>query len=101
MPFSHTDAATRDLATAAFNAAWTAICLASTPSDQQQPSMVQAITDALGAGERDFMRLQQAAIDAFGVSPPPKAVDRRQRIRLVSVTDDDRASPGLDGRQDR
>ena len=51
-----------------------------------------AITEALVAGERDFMRLQQIAIDAFGVSHLPKPVDRRQSIRLVSVTDDDRAS---------
>jgi hypothetical protein len=49
--------------------------------------MVVAITDALVAGERDFMRLQQTAIDAFGVNHLPKAADRRQRIRLVSATD--------------
>ena len=102
MPFSHTafDAATRDLATAALNTAWTAICLARTPSDYHRVAMVAAITDALVAGERDFMRLQQIAIDAFGVNHLPKPVDRRQRIRLVSTTDGDR-SLGLDGMREK
>lgn len=90
MPFSHTDfdAATRDLASAALNTAWTAICLARTPSEHHRAAMVVAITDALIAGERDFVRLQQKALDAFGANHLPTAVDRRQRIRLVSTTDD-------------
>lgn len=89
MPFSHTDfdAPTRDLATAALNTAWTAICLARTPSEHHRAAMVVAITDAPIAGERDFVRLQQKAIDAFGANHLPTA-DRRQRIRLVSTTDD-------------
>lgn len=48
--------------------------------------------EALVAGERDFVQLQQKAIDAFGVPQLPKAVDRRQRIRLVSDTGDDRTA---------
>jgi hypothetical protein len=63
--------------------------------------MVLAITDALVAGERDFMRLQQTAIDAFGGNHLPKALDRRQRIRLVSVTDDHLASPSRDGMREK
>ena len=102
MPFSQTafDAATRDLATAALNTAWTAICLARTPPEHHRAAMVLAITDALVAGERDFMRLQQIAIDAFGVDHLPKAVDRRHSIRLVSTTDGDR-SLGLDGLREK
>ena len=63
--------------------------------------MVVAITEALIAGERDFMRLQQTAIDAFGVDHLPKAVDRRQRIRLVSVSDYDGVSRGVDGTREK
>lgn len=94
MPFSHTDfdAATRDLATAALNTAWTAICLARAPSEHHRAAMVIAISEAIVAGERNFVRLQQKAIDAFGAPQLPKAVDRRQRIRLVSDTDDDRTA---------
>ena len=50
--------------------------------------MVSAITDAVAAGERDFMRLQQKALDASGVLPPMKAEDRRKLICLVTETDD-------------
>ena len=53
-----------------------------------------AITDAVAAGERDFMRLQQTALDASGVLPPMKAMDRRQRIRLVTDTDYDQHRDG-------
>ena len=55
--------------------------------------MIAAIIDAVAAGERDFLRLQQKAIDAWGVRPLVKAVERRKRLRLVTSTDDD-ASDG-------
>jgi hypothetical protein len=97
MTFSDTeyDAETRALMTAAHNTAWTAICVARAPSDVHQAAMASAIVNAVLAGERDFMRLQQTAIDAFDapakeVLDAPtevKAVDRRQGIRLVSGTD--------------
>ena len=51
--------------------------------------MASAIVDAVAAGERDFMRLQQVAINAFDASLEVKAVNRRHRIRLVSGTDFD------------
>ena len=90
MPFSAntTDAATRALMTAALHSAWTAFCLARAPSEDDRTAMVAAITDAVAAGERDFMRLQQKALDASGVLPPMKAEDRRKLIRLVTETDD-------------
>jgi hypothetical protein len=94
MTFSGTehDAQTRALMTAAHNTAWTAICLARAPSDVHQAAMASAIVNAVRAGERDFMRLQQTAIDAFDRPVEVKvvevkAVDRRQSIRLVSGTD--------------
>lgn len=83
------DAQTRALMTAAHNTAWTAICLARAPSDVHQAAMASAIVDAVAAGERDFMRLQQIAINAFDAPMEVKAVDRRKRIRLVSGTDFD------------
>jgi hypothetical protein len=50
--------------------------------------MVTAITNTVAGGERDFMRLQQKALDALGVRPPVKAVDRRKQIRLVHSSDE-------------
>jgi hypothetical protein len=96
MTFSDTeiDAQTRALMAAAHSTAWTAICLARAPLEIRQAAMASAILNAVQAGERDFMRLQQTAIDAFEgpqevVHAPAevKAVERRQGIRLVSGTD--------------
>jgi hypothetical protein len=96
MTFSDTelDAQTRALMAAAHSTAWTAICVARAPSDIHQAAMASAILNAVQGGERDFMRLQQTAIDAFDapqevVHAPVevRAVDRRQGIRLVSGTD--------------
>ena len=97
MTFSQTtyDPATRALMTAALDAAWTAICLARAPSAADRVNMASAIMTAAATGERDFVRLQQKAIDAFcepeaiasGAPASIKAVDRRQRIRLVAGTD--------------
>jgi hypothetical protein len=81
-PQTEHDAQTRALMAAAHSTAWTAICLAQTPSELRKPDMFSAIVEAVARGERDFMKLQQAAIDAFGA--PIKAVERRQGIRLVS-----------------
>ena len=52
--------------------------------------MIAAIIDAVAAGERDFLRLQQKAIDAWGARPLVKALERRKRVRLVTSTDDER-----------
>jgi hypothetical protein len=95
MPFSHTDydAKTRDLMTAALNTALMTISLGLDPSELDRTRMIAAIIDAVAAGERDFLRLQQKAIDAWGVRPLVKAVERRKRLRLVTSTDDD-ASDG-------
>lgn len=86
------DAQTRALMAAAHNTAWTAICIARAPSDVHQAAMAKAIVNAVLAGERDFMRLQQTAIDAFDAPAEVKvvevtAVERRQSIRMVSGTD--------------
>ena len=81
------DAETRALIVAAHHTAWTAICLARAPAEVHQAAMASAIVDAVAAGERDFMRLQQIAIDAFDTAMEVKAVDRRQQIRLVSSID--------------
>ena len=96
MTFSQTtyDPATRALMTAALDAAWTAICLARAPSAADRVDMASSIMTAVAAGERDFVRLQQKAIDAFcereaiasGAPASIKALDRRQRIRLVAGT---------------
>jgi hypothetical protein len=83
------DAETRALMAAAHHTAWTAICLARAPADVHQGAMASAIVDAVAAGERDFMRLQQVAINAFDAPMEVKAVDRRHQIRLVSGTDFD------------
>lgn len=50
--------------------------------------MVTAITNTVAGGERDFMLLQQKALDALGVRPLVKAVDRRKQIRLVRSSDE-------------
>jgi hypothetical protein len=62
--------------------------------------MASAIIAAGAAGERDFVRLQQKAIDAFcepaamdSETPDPiRAVERRQLIRVVAGTDHDRTA---------
>ena len=94
MTFSGTehDAQTRALMAAVHDTAWTAICLARAPSDVHQAAMASAIVTAVQAGERDFMRLQQTAIDAFNAPGAVavveiKAVDRRKGLRMVSGTD--------------
>jgi hypothetical protein len=94
------DPTTRALMTAALDTAWTAVCLARAPSAADRVDMAAAIMTAGAAGERDFVRLQQKAIDAFcepeaiafEAPAPIKAVDRRQRMRLVAGTDHARTS---------
>ena len=90
MPFSHTDhdAPTRDLMNAALNTAWTVLCVGLAPTEADRAAMVTAITNTVAGGERDFMRLQQKALDALGVRPLVKAVDRRKQIRLVHSSDE-------------
>ena len=86
--------------TAALDAAWTAVCLARAPSAADRVDMAAAIMTAGATGERDFVQLQQKAIDAFcgpeaiafGAPAPIKAVDRRQHMRLVAGTDHARPS---------
>ena len=63
--------------------------MARAPTEVHQAAMASAIVDAVAAGERDFMRLQQIAINAFDTAMEVKAVDRRQQIRLVSGIDFD------------
>jgi hypothetical protein len=96
MPFDEEqDAQVRALMNAAHHTAWTAICMARAPAESHQAAMATAIVKAVRAGERDFMRLQRTAIDAFDIpvaavvveAVEVKAVDRRQTIRLVSGTD--------------
>ena len=93
------DPAARALMTAALDTAWTAICLARAPSEADRDEMASAIMAAGAAGERDFIRLQQTAIDAFceskAIADAPasiRAVDRRQRLRLVGGSGHDRTS---------
>ena len=57
------------------------------PSEADRTHMITAIIDAVAAGERDFVQLQQKAIDAWGARPLVKAVERRKRVRLVASTD--------------
>jgi hypothetical protein len=96
MTFSHTasgakrrDAKTRDLMTAALDTAWTALCLGLAPSEVDRAAMATAIENAVGTGERDFVRLQQKAIDVVGARPLVKAVERRKHLRSVPSTQDE------------
>ncbi len=88
--FAHTeyDDETRNLMEAALNTAWMTLCARLAPSEVDRAAMVAAIIDAVAKGERDFMRLQQKALDALAVLALVKAVDRRKSIRLASGTDD-------------
>ena len=90
MSFAHTeyDDETRNLMEAALNTAWMTLCARLAPSEVDRAAMVAAIIDAVATGERDFMRLQQKALDALAVLALVKAVDRRKSIRLASGTDD-------------
>ena len=90
MFFSHTeyDDETRGLMEVALDTAWTTLCARLAPSEVDRAAMVAAIIDAVANGERDFMRLQQKALDALAVLALVKAVDRRKSIRLPSSTDD-------------
>ena len=90
MSFSHTeyDDETRGLMEAALNTAWMTLCARLAPSEVDRAAMITAVIDAVADGERDFMRLQQKALDALAVLALVKAVDRRKLIRLASSTDD-------------
>jgi hypothetical protein len=85
----------RALMDAALDTAWMAVYVARAPSVANRASMASAITAAGAAGERDFVRLQQKAIDAF-CAPPEiaiaapnsiKAVERPRHLLLVAGTD--------------
>ena len=77
---------------AAFDTASTAICLSLAPTEVNRAAMFAAIADAVADGEHDFVKLQQKAIDAWGARAPVRAVERRQRPRLVPDAIDDLAA---------
>jgi hypothetical protein len=74
---------TSDLMSAALYTAWTAASQVMPLSGIQHGAMVSAIADAFADGERDFVRLQQRAIDVLNPPTPVTAVERRKRMRLV------------------
>jgi hypothetical protein len=69
--------------TAALYTAWSAVSQVMPLSGIQHGAMVTAIANAFADGERDFVRLQQRAIDVLNPQTPVAAVERRKRIRLV------------------
>ena len=79
------EAHTIGLMTAALETAWMAARLGvPNMSQADRVKMETAILNAVGRGECDFKRLQQAAFDGVGATEV-KPVDRRQHLRVVDT----------------
>ena len=87
MPFRAApyDTQTIGMMTAALEAAWVAAQLGVAGlSHEDRTNMEAAVLIAVGSGERDFKRIQQAAFDALGATTL-EPVERRRHHKVVPL----------------